>query len=80
LRSGSGQIIQTKSFKVNLSASSKVQGTVSSTTDGKDDTYIRNPNELSGNISTSNKYDFGYIGKSPFYAEKQDCLRIKNLL
>jgi len=58
LRSGSGQIIQTKSFKVNLSTSNKVQGTVSSSTDGKDDTYIRNPDELSNGSLNSSNYDF----------------------
>ena len=64
LRSKSGQIIQTKSFTVNLSDRNPKAGTISSSTDGKDDTYVRNPNELASTVGSSNKFSFDGLNSS----------------
>lgn len=58
LRSKSGQILQTKSFNVNTSIKSNLSGTISSSTDGSNDTYVRNPSELSGSSLNSNNFSF----------------------
>ena len=64
LRSKSGQIIQTKSFTVNLSDRNPKAGTISSSTDGKDDTYVRDSNELAGTVGSSNKFSFDGLDSS----------------
>lgn len=58
LRSKSGQILQTKSFNVNTSIKSNLSGTISSSTNGSNDTYVRDPSELSGSSLNSNNFSF----------------------
>lgn len=58
LRSVHGQVLQTKTFTVTLSRNNSVNGTNSSQTDGKEDTFIRNPNELSNGSLNSSDFNF----------------------
>lgn len=58
LRSKSNQVLETKTFNVNLSASNSRGGLISSATDGKNDTYVRDPSELANGSLNSNNFNF----------------------
>ncbi len=61
LRSKTGQVIQTKTFKITLSPKTKNAGTIDSLTDGQNDTHVRNVNELSNNSPHSENYNFNSL-------------------
>lgn len=74
LRSKSGQILETKSFKVTLSASNRRDGLISSSTNGEDDTYVRNPNELASGSLNSNNFNFDGLNSSMSLSDLKNYL------